>query len=74
MTADALFLFKDHGMTAQEILDNIGEAINLWDYVVYRMDNSVIEDIQSHTDVENGLGDRLLDSINVLKALWQIEE
>ena len=57
-------LFKEYGKTAEEILNDISEAINLNDAVIY----------DREIEKPYGLGDRLFDDIQILRKVFEMEE
>lgn len=53
--------FKEYGMTQEEIINTLSDAINC------------IDSLSDSSDYP-GLSDRLMDSINVLKRSWNMED
>ena len=60
MTTDAQFLFRDYGMTAEEVINTLADAIDF---------------VATHTADrdDNGLCDRLDDAHALLVRLWKME-
>ena len=61
MTIQAQFLFRDYGITPDEVINTLADAIDF---------------ISTHTkdDDENNLCDRLDDVHALIIRLWQIED
>ena len=57
-------LFKEYGKTAEEILNDLSDAISLNDNVVY--DREITK--------PDGLGDRLFEDIQILRRMWGMED
>lgn len=57
-------LFKEYGKTAEEILNDLSDAISLNDNVIY----------DREIEKPYGLGDRLFEDIQILRKLFGMDD